>query len=1756
MKLLVTALLAMPFFGIQAFEWTNVGGGDSVISAELGLTSNGSYLAGDDGEPTVPDVVDISCELDQDGLPIPLEISGDVILGTGTDEDLTVNINTPVVMKPYANAEGASLTFETTAGKKITVNVDYDLTFRGLDTREPAPMDLHVVFKGAGQTIFKMADGTVIKFDGETDTSTPAVIDPTTGLIMPREDATYSANASGTKVFVLMDQTKEQVDAGENKVVFERKNDAGGMQRTMIYVGPNSVFTYLSDNATADDGINTVGAYNAAVGINTSNTVGTGRMVLFVKGAYKTDTTRFAGGEDDAARFPQMTEKYPFNDGAIVVAGHSVTDFDAATIRTAALDDASGYNFSAPAGVNAILRVIKVDPAVKIAVKKGKKDTKTIEAGPRGLLVINDCQNMGKFASDPYKDFGTENFGAEWAYLNKIDKNVRLGFVLGVNGVLDVYDNAFVDYVGGASNDVDYLAAADFDATYIKKHNPSAFMVDGIDQSVYADANARHPFAGADAAARGAAALSPQIILRGNAKAMFKNASVSTSPYMTADNAFSGFGNGYLFNFWVRYPEISGIDAIADADIDFNKALALGAIYDDGSLQKAGYDGYQLENLVDDATGILFTKTGEGEIALDVEGPLTVTSKAADGTVLSAIGSGVITLASVLTDYAGREINIDEAGAPVVITRPLLYNDTDKYVRYNSPGLFMNDKMSLFNTTFAHTDATKFVNGKTEESEPAITGGERLFFTTEQYPGYAEFLPATDSSDAITFQQADADRYRFPEFRLFNSELALHETLCASGVRFVAMDAPFVPATAGSNTSVIRFYDHGEALDGLNTGYGRLFMLGSELNLMEGEIAGPNYVTQSAFINVFKRNKPVGPTGSSTVKLALRNGNEFPVGVSSADRNRQRSTHTIFMGIPTNVAGAQVGMFVGWPTVGKLNGDTFDFPIADSRMYPYKDEVFSETDKDVYWFKLNAIDADLPAAHAELAIEGNSICVTAQNNAGVGAFIPVKDESDNGNVYVDFGGKMTITESPVDVRTGLTTKSFNTSWINTNIPVKTWNDYDIDGVVRFSFFSGDVNLPSNQVTFAGNYGIQPYGLTANMIGSNVDALGFTRLPTCEEMNIGWFYRDPAIGQLAKSRIPSMRPDYIMYVGAGSDVQQMRVSGATINDPFNVDISGDGARPKVARVREFSSLASTRAQKFIGEGQHGIIFAEFGGRFGLGSTEWNSNSLNAWNVLGEDYVTIAPLGSCTIDVNEDVVIADDLPFMPMMRKSAVGYGFGDFTDAAIAADPNGALYHRMTIRSETEREVRVLAGTVLDLSGFGQGNRRQEIAFGGKVKLVFEEGASIRFPKAEDVAGKGGVVLYFNDESQLVFEGINEAISSRYYSAATSDENRIKIFGKGQIWLNKNSKIKVFGTASVAVQADATTPTTDFTISMQRQSQFVIGDANMPGGVFQVGNTVPVADSSINFLLLINGADATFHTDREGFFGLGAGIINKPGSKMNGNASVTNNPQVVNGKASIVGGFPVFSADGVPAVGEEGAEFASGNAWQIIPLSNVANVNVTVTNGIIEHKSIANGSSSDASLWAFGPFSGTGTIKLNASTSAIIRGGGNVMMVPALMAGTSFIPVNLWDFAGTTAASEENGSFGETYGILASAPVIGKNVASTAIVSAFNQGASTVLANSTDLFNFLTYQPFGSQAGSRYVNLGATQFSTAMDFVNAAQAGEKYDVLVGDVETFLPTIYRITSPAVIAGKVEDSLKSGVLATRADSNANPTSFTVVQ
>ena len=357
------------------------------------------------------------------GVICPLKIDGDVLLSAITN-NITVNLMTDVIFEPYLDPTSPSsdglggthtgnsysqLQFYAERGRQIVINIDHDLTFRGITIGPPGPGavvdDLYLSFVGPGQTIFKMADGTTIKFDGDLD-STQRVD------LLSQSPCTYtlpgiSHNAGGTKVYIVMDQTKADIDSGINKVIFQRKTYANESKRVMIYVGHNSLITYVSDDPTgiAHKTNPAIGGYGS-LAFDVSNQ-GSGRMVFFIRGTKSFGWEQVDGSGDplytsDEADYYKVVGTCPFNDGSMIVAGNWINSYAIADIR-------STINYSVPAGGQALFNVIDnvayANRPTGVPYNPGPSDR-------RGLLVINDVDTMSKLASDPYRDYYRTSSGA------------------------------------------------------------------------------------------------------------------------------------------------------------------------------------------------------------------------------------------------------------------------------------------------------------------------------------------------------------------------------------------------------------------------------------------------------------------------------------------------------------------------------------------------------------------------------------------------------------------------------------------------------------------------------------------------------------------------------------------------------------------------------------------------------------------------------------------------------------------------------------------------------------------------------------------------------------------------------------------------------------------------------------------------------------------------------------------------------------------------------------------------------------------------------------------------------------------------------------------------------------------------------------------------------------------------------------------------------------------------------------------------
>jgi len=1160
-------------------------------------------------------------------------------------------------------------------------------------------------------------------------------------------------------------------------------------------------------------------------------------------------------------------------------------------------------------------------------------------------------------------------------------------------------------------------------------------------------------------------------------------------------------------------------DPLANKDLDFMAHLVVDSVL------------YEKGRLADSAGTMDVTITTAGE-----EGAKD-TTETVPSDILKASPSGhnVLEVQGHVTVTGTGTISIDAAPAP---SSYFVNDGATTYPRYATPSVYLNDVLEISSgATFVCNDAARAITGTPVDTFPAIKGGEKLFF-----------------NDLLTGVEAGTlgsdFRYRFPELRLTGGNLRLNESVCIAGARLVATDRNGGDADA---KSAVQFVERTS-----DCGDGRTLQLGSYYNTMAD--GSTNWATEGAYANVFKQNND-----SKTVKLSLTNHTPTPRG----------STHLVLASIMTPGQSA-ANIQVGWDTPQADNSGTA-FPYGNTL---YGNTLLGEqlsttaavaavgtfgqtgyAPATAGTFKLGQLGAAAVPA-AVLSVDRGSVCFGAfgtpdANNNVQGFKGFVKGATDSGVVFVSHGGQLAA-GSVKDNNHQVT--AAGQLILDTAVAQRVWNNYGnieekpSDGVTQTTQLGGLLNIPHDQSIFTEKGSIQIFGLADALVNS-ADKAGYVRLAYFNDQNplndqsganeiaLDWGTLGNAIAQgeavkardaadaSKKTRNPiaalnaklahatrsakSMRasdratrsvvpvtkamakPELLAYIGTGDDIRQFRVSGATVNNPFQIEVSGDDTTRGSGRIREFatgeSAESGTGTVGRLGEGAHAQIFGIQGGRFGLGTTNWNEHSVNPWNILGSGFVQVCPEGDCVVDVNSDLIVAD--------------------ANALVAVESFGEPNkQRVTFTSVAEHEIRVPAGMTLDLSSFGHSKNQQEIAFGGNVSLVLEKGATIRGPQSVT----GGVVLYFTENAKLIVESPSDRAAGNNRYGDHANNERAKIVGNLQIWLNKSAEFTVGDGVLVGVQADAATPNTDVTISLNRESQFNIGSATTAGGAFEVGNPTHVANTNINFNLTTRHAGSLVHIDRQGFLGLGAGVTEKDnGNPMNGAATTANNPVLdANGMVEIDGnGNPSFTAH-------------AETAWIVQRLHNVGKITLNFQAGTFEHNHIADGSDLNAALIAVGPATNY-SVSVGLPSLMNIKGGGNIMLVPAPVAPatSASFPVNVWDYAGPL-------SNGTQYGLFASGAMISE------------AGNAQTAANAAAFFNILAMRDYATSQ-TKLVNFSSTGGTMHAGFTVGDANDVKYGV--GKLMIGRPAVVSLAS-----GNVSDALEAGVVGVTSESVTGPNAF----
>lgn len=1749
---LIFSLIFCLFFGSACFSSSNPTKATDNYSIE-----NNEYIDGQTESLIYDTGVVVGDELDINGQSV--FVKGNIYFKAANGETLHINVgqNTPgtsVTIQPFANKIvkfGTTLTTEeaptelspghtndmidTTknyahlcfcpdSGGTIEVNLFKDLYLTGSNysqdgatsitgfAENESPLtistddlvtDLTLSFTGDGQTIFKFADGKALimesmKWDSQSNTHT-------------FDNLREGINA-GVRVLVAMDQNKDSVvTKGRNKVIFQRIDYNGGNQNSVVRIGRNSFLTYCSRNI---DGLDTTAESYAAIAFDVSNT-GEGRFELQITGS-ETAGTYVDGSIQICGSFlGHINDSDPQNPEPMAALNYD-NPFDFSGIDPASVHKSfgkttsTGVDFSQPAGSVAYLRVIdnlayKSDPDYQAALNPNSGEPGVKSGGihtRRGLLIVNNNYSIPPFASNTYSDAGWFYSNGP-SYVNNIGSNkilpYRPGFILGVNGHIEVNHNTFMEYEALSLNieieparngflelDSKLTSAGITDpGVVLKKHNPSAFIVDGLETILRFENPTTHSL------------YDPAVEL------IHFRAHTSENVVRHAEITLRGNAS-----FTCRAPLLS---------------------------EQGIYNGYRVPvpNKVDSSGNIIsYGETpGEGIHVMDIEGLFSIRSindsALADPAGLGWHGhvgngywkSGVFRLGSIYRTFDDREAKSHLTLTPEYLTRPLLLDTA--YSRYDKPTILTNASFDFIDLNFHNEDITRDVIADPLQADPIFVGGEKATFS------------------------ADVDLNRNPDisfWRIYNTNIHCHESMCISGIRLLVRELPaFQTGTSdeGSNTSNIIFYNHGNALDTSKKGYGRLFMFGTNNN--EVASGGTSVYMSNAFANIFRHTgKAVSSNANGGFKnkdavLKLQTKPEVPSGTNQDER----AMHMLILGNSSYID-------VGWTsTVGLTKSSA----PANVTIYPFDHTNPSTVTQANQFILRTTTTADGEGEKpAELNIDGDYIFFGARDANGNGSPRTVDDYNLGRVLYVGHGGKLSIGSD-----TSVTPHRPYIGFTDATIAMKVWKEKAGEHGL-----SAILDLPADQMKHSNP--IHPYGLDLNvltdsdnkhlslssLIGqslgseiciswdkvSNVPSTPTSALPL--ETILGSFFDQTRA--ILTSNVPVTMPDRgLLYMTSGDLIDQLTISGATPANPFKFYMTGDDKG--ISQIREVASVKSDTLVP--GEGAYAKFYLDGGAELGLGTRHWNNESLGAWNKIGLSQVLLHPNGDCSINVNSDLVVFDQQPIIPTDKFGSQYKGKKLVNNALVDAVISPS--HRITFISQNSNEIRIPAGKELDLSAFGKAKEMtageagtgtllealpaftQSIAIGGKLRIIFEPGSTLRFPDLGDfqvTADKDNVekmpVLYMNEESELVFEALQDLDNKADWTSISDlDRAKVKIVGCGQIWLNKHAKMTINDNAIVSVEADSQTKNTNMTISIQREGSMVIGDMNNAGGSFQVGNPTNVSDAKIDFTLRFAGEASELMVGRNGFLGFGAGTVNRTSTSI--------------------------------------------NKWTLAPLYNVRNINIRNISGIISHNRIFDGSDRESSLLAIGP-----AVKYTLEQSernAIIRGGGNIVYVHSTPATNPFAISILSSAISLVGDATDNGKYtilntSESMKQILSPPAGFTDTLIETITEANSTALSASILTSNDVSGLVNglrikagqaefykllsaggINDIKSQNPKRFVALGPSTTDERIGYVN----GE--------------TIVRTPGFSMQnETRVADGLNSGALkvATK-DNNENPTSFT---
>ena len=468
------------------------------------------------------------------------------------------------------------------------------------------------------------------------------------------------------------------------------------------------------------------------------------------------------------------------------------------------------------------------------------------------LQVVNANNQLFDLLVDPFLTLDARNDIVDY---NGLFSGIQYGFVLGANGILDIEDNAFLDYVGLANN----VCPLSCCLTNTAKSHEISNSCCPVDCCITNTACPQiHCFEGCD----------PESLTKPrNPSAFFVDGSFD--PCSTPARIHLGDLSAIFFR--------SGVDCTG--------------------VVKNPFPPFQFTINSNRRT------PGAGEIVFDVEGKLEVHGSDGECSLMSKLEILSLEVSSTGGPlfYNGDEVIFPSRTCNVV--------DCCFYRAYNSASFLVNNRLELFNTVLVHTDQNhKVIRNNDVCSEPTYVGGEiaHLLERCTARPKIVFYNSRLFVHTDVAFTGLDLV---IPNLTVADEEVFRKHSVCDMSPFDSMFDYPLCndcdvveafPLPTLNNVSEFRFFYNGNKLD---KGIGRQMILGT----LTGSFACDNcrVISADAHLDVVPERCSDASGSQADQILVLTtaaNTGAIICPLDDEDITGQNSQQTIFLGNGSNIS--------------------------------------------------------------------------------------------------------------------------------------------------------------------------------------------------------------------------------------------------------------------------------------------------------------------------------------------------------------------------------------------------------------------------------------------------------------------------------------------------------------------------------------------------------------------------------------------------------------------------------------------------------------------------------------------------------------------------------------------------------------------------------------------------------------------------------------------------------------------------------------